>query len=844
MGYRLAEIRPRRKLQEKRILWLLAAGAVAAAAVHLVHEFQVKRNAGAFLRQADLAEQQGNRQHAAGYLSGYLGYKPEDAATLRRYAILLDELATAPKSRRRAALALEHALRREPRNEDLRRRAATAEIELSQCAQAAGHLEILLQAHPNDAELEQQLGRCHAVSGDFPRAVALLEKAIGHAPARIDVYTQLAAILRDRLGQPQRAAAVMQAMILANAQTAAAYIARARFDITDEAYAKAAQDLEVARKLAPGNREALLLEAEFAQHTGWRHGLGDELRSTLLQHPEDDRLCTALARFELSLGRRIEGIEALRRGLKVSPFQPDLLAMLAETNLQDGRLDEAGDLIKRLEKSGGAPALALYLRSLVLKQSRKFEDAARLLESARPGLAAWPAAACRADLELSECYERLGDKQEALAAQRRAVRADSRSAPARFALGSTMLALGMLDEAAEEFHQCLAQRDPPAAAWAGLVETLIQRNALHPPSQHDWGEVSKALARAEAAAPASPAVLILRAELLAAQERLSEAQALLEKACAASPAILPMRIALVDVLQRSGKTASALQTLKDAQRQLGDCVELRIALARYFARQDLARAEKELAELAKDVEKFTPEERVELWRELAGAAYLFGAASSTEHYCRELLEQQPRDKPCRLLLFDLALQSGRAAAIEQALGELRRIEGDEGLLWKCGDAARLVLLARRGQKQARLEARVRLAEVAARAPGWSYVPLLEGILDELDGNDEGAIDHYLQAIDKGDQRPQLMYRVAQLLHAHRRDAEAQHVMRKWEARYPLDGRYARLAAEIALGVNDLHRALELARKAVPVNARDYRDCLWLAKIEEAAGQLVDARATL
>jgi tetratricopeptide (TPR) repeat protein len=139
---------------------------------------------------------------------------------------------------------------------------------------------------------------------------------------------------------------------------------------------------------------------------------------------------------------------------------------------------------------------------------------------------------------------------------------------------------------------------------------------------------------------------------------------------------------------------------------------------------------------------------------------------------------------------------------------------------------------------------VRLAEVAARAPGWSYVPLLEGILDELDGNDEGAMDHYLQAIDKGDQRPQLMYRVAQLLHAHRRDAEAQHVMRKWEARYPLDGRHARLAAEIVLGVNDFNRALELARKAVPVNARDYRDCLWLAKIEEAAGQLVDARATL
>src|SRR5260370_20092159 len=91
LGYRLAEIRPRRKLQEKRILWLLAAGAVVAAAVHFLHEFQVKRNAGAFLRQADLAEQQGNRQHAARYLSGYLGHKPQKAATLTRYHMSLDD---------------------------------------------------------------------------------------------------------------------------------------------------------------------------------------------------------------------------------------------------------------------------------------------------------------------------------------------------------------------------------------------------------------------------------------------------------------------------------------------------------------------------------------------------------------------------------------------------------------------------------------------------------------------------------------------------------------------------------------------------------------------------------
>ena len=134
---------------------------------------------------------------------------------------------------------------------------------------------------------------------------------------------------------------------------------------------------------------------------------------------------------------------------------------------------------------------------------------------------------------MAECYESLGDKQEALSARRRALRDDPNSAVARYALGSTMLSLGMLEEASAELRHCLALRDPPAAAWAALVETLIQGNALRPPSKRDWAEAVKALASVEQADPASPAVVILRAELLAGQERLAEARAVLEKECRA-----------------------------------------------------------------------------------------------------------------------------------------------------------------------------------------------------------------------------------------------------------------------------------------------------------------------
>src|SRR5207244_8286993 len=110
--------------------------------------------------------------------------------------------------------------------------------------------------------------------------------------------------------------------------------------------------------------------------------------------------------------------------------------------------------------------------------------------------------------------------------------------------------------------------------------------------------------------------------------------------------------------------------------------------------------------------------------------------------------------------------------------------------------------------------------------------------------EESAIDHYVQAIDAGDRRPQVLFRVTQLLFSHARYREAQQVLRKLETLQPLQGVQLRLAAELAVRTNDFPRALEAAGRAVVVHSGDYRDHLWLARIQEATGRLADARASL
>src|SRR5438105_3617602 len=68
----------------KRILCLALIVAVAS---YVFHEFQLHRNASAFLRQADRAAEQGHLDQSALYLSRYLTYEPDDLDVLARYGL-------------------------------------------------------------------------------------------------------------------------------------------------------------------------------------------------------------------------------------------------------------------------------------------------------------------------------------------------------------------------------------------------------------------------------------------------------------------------------------------------------------------------------------------------------------------------------------------------------------------------------------------------------------------------------------------------------------------------------------------------------------------------------------
>src|SRR5207248_1131144 len=132
------------------VLILLAVAGTLGGGGHLLHAYQMKRNARELLAQADQAEAEGQPAQAADYLTQYLGLAPADTDALARYGLLRERLARGPRGRVGALLVLEEALRRDGSRQDVRRRAARLATEIRRFSDARHHLDALGEAADQD----------------------------------------------------------------------------------------------------------------------------------------------------------------------------------------------------------------------------------------------------------------------------------------------------------------------------------------------------------------------------------------------------------------------------------------------------------------------------------------------------------------------------------------------------------------------------------------------------------------------------------------------------------------------------------------------------------------------
>jgi tetratricopeptide (TPR) repeat protein len=831
---RLRPSAARRRLNVKALLILLLSVAVLGVGAYSLHAYQVQRNAHALLAQASREEDKGDLGKALVYLKTYLGFRRDDIDARERFALILSRVSQRPRDLQVVLDNLERVLQQDPQRHDVRRKAIELYLQYGRPKDALAHLEQLQKPFPDNPDDWEKRGQAEAQLQHFEKAVKAFDEAVHHDPGRVRCYVAQADLFQTRLGQPDVADRVMQAMTAANKDSGEALKAWVQYQNQYKGPTereKARQTLlEQVEKLAADDPDVLLLaaEMEMARESPDLEAARGFLQRGLQQRPTDFRYYQQLARVEMAAGRRDEALACLRRGLAQLPDQLATVGAAADLCLDAGAVEEANRLIARIPRDELTAGVLDYLSGRVAMARQSWADALPLLQRAREELHRLPPLLQQACLLVGECHRQLGNPDQQLAACRAALEVDHANLTALLAHAAAVMSLGRLDEAAK-LYAALADRAPEARLTA--VRLALASNRGQPGHAQRFDDAAELLNKAPAAVQDKADFRVARIELLLAQGKNQDARRQAEAGCAAFPSEPGFWLALVELANREKHPERIPDLLTRAEKAAGDCAAIRLAWLRHYqASGKDGRQAQEYVQRVRARPQLPPKEEA-AW--LSGL-YRFQLSAASLKEAKQTLDRlaalQPRDVTVRLSLVELAAAGRDAEQLKSLTAQLRSLEGEQGTFWRYALAVSLLAGTRGPDRADRDRSRKLLEEVAKHQPSWAAPLRLQGAIHDMDGNLEGAMHCYQRAVDLGETRVDVVRRLVELYQQHRQYAEAQKVLQKvpWTSG---QGGLGQLAAQVALSVReDPEQTLQLAVRAAPSSSRDYRDHLWLGQM--------------
>jgi tetratricopeptide (TPR) repeat protein len=835
-----------RKLNLVFLAGLLAVLAALGLGIHCARSYQLRRNAWRLLERARRAEVNRDFETAAESLNQYLNIKRLDGPIWKWYARLVDQRYAEGPARVQAYLACEEALRHNPGDQELERRCADLALELERYTDARRHFALLhargskdSHGEPDDAELEDLLGQCERAESNFPKAETYFRKAIGHHPGQIASYDHLARMLRVDLAQRVKGDLLIDAMVKANAQSARAYLTRWRYH-SDFHLPGRERDIEQALRLDPKDPDVLAAAAELSEQKGDLAAARQYCQKGLSLAPKNAAFPVKLAQLDLRAGHADQAEAVLRAAVLAHPKR-ELWYLLADLLIGQGKIDgkdNALDYIERLRKGGLHEGYLKYLEARASFRREKWSQAIAEIDVALARLVTDAPTIARLNVMLAECAGRLGRDEQRLAALRQAARDETTLAIAGPALARELARSGKLDAAAK-LHMQLMNRRPESRL--DLARLCLQKVRRQPREERNWHDVEESLQQAEKALPKHTEELtLLRCELLTDQGRLAEARALLEAACTKDSRSVRYRAALVQIARSQGDPIQALEILEHAEKELGQKLDFRLARLSLCVSQGGSEARAAIRELASARGELTVSDQPVFLEALARAAYRLSDVPMARHCLRELLTVESGNLSVMMALFDMTLEADDRTEAADLLGKIRRVEGEEGTLWRYGQAVYLMNVARRDKTVGLDTAYTLASEILSRRPEWWGGPFLQGAIAELKGDLDTAIVEYLHSLELGNSQPSLARRLVGLLNQRQDFDRINRVLQAFQERGVALEDLAALAASSAIQSKDFHRGVALARQAFPSTSTRASDHLSLGRLLQSAGHIEEA----
>jgi predicted Zn-dependent protease len=863
------------------LIGLLVIVAVAAGAIYLLHRRQADKQAQAYLHQADEAQKKGDLPRTVNFLSRYLTLEQSDSNVRARMGFAMARLAKRPDEKLQAFFVFEQVLRDDPKRDDVRLRNTRLAMDpaLSLYDEALGHLKILSDAKPDDAELLDLTGQCLVAKGEYAAANEMFAKAIERKPDSILTYARCAGILRLKLkdteGAEDKANNLIEDLVKKNEQTAHAHLIAAIYWKEYGTEAKSDALMAKALELGKHDGEVLLKAAEFALNRAERlrrSFKADESKTEiesarqLLQlgiekNPvpevdttaaEDEQDRVALKRaivaelyrnrvaLEVRTDQLAEAEKQARQGVELLPDQVELVLSLADVQIRQDKFAEAADNLKKLQDNGYPQAVLDYHRARIHTRKNEWLAASHVLERIIPDLVVVPVFSRQANFLLGECYDRLGEvdlRYEAFKNARPSDIFDPLWVPASVAFAASQAEMGRTKEAIETYRS--VARFAPGAVLP-LVRLLVIDVLRQPAEKRDWKEVDELMKLA----PESLDATLLRADILAARDLLADAKKTIDavKEKYADQVELSIAYALLAFAQKDSTGAEKL--LKDAETKFGDRVEIRLARARMLPAPATPESTKRLAELASGNDKFSVEDRRRLLVGISEWARSVGAIDLAAQLWESLALTTPDNLGVHHKRFDRAMQTDDEPAMLKVLDNIRRIDGQGGSSTRMARSLYLIWKARKGDKSGLAEAEKHLVELEEKRGRWARVPLALAVVYELKGDISAAIPKYQAAVNLGEKDPEVISRLIQLYYARQQFTEAEVLLRNVSEAVTKNETIQLIASEVSLQSNNYVKALEMAEKAVTLDTKDYQKQLWLGRVRWMCGEKEKAEEPL
>lgn len=895
----------RRVLNVKLLIATAAIVIVAGGSLHFWRGYQVRRQGESVLASAEKLAKDGKTKEAARQVKVYAGLAGTNISALERMAALLEQQPNKSKddSRRLARLHAE-VLALDATRTDHRAKLARLHLDLGSNERAIDESKKWIAARPNEAAAHRVQADALYSLKRFPDAQAAYQKTIELEPKDVVAYARLANCYLQNHA-PQKAKQTIADMVAKNPESGEAYFRRClyRRSVLKE---DAVDDLDKAAELEPKNLSILLAAGgQSLADRRWSHAeryYGSAVKSA---SPGDPSLAAAylgLGNAQYSMEKKNEAVATWKAALdKVGSGNLQVNLRLSEALVEIGQLDDAKTRLDRLRQKlrafssekGRDPADVVAVTQVVDWLEARFwlqrDDVTRavgLLESAaRSELANVSITFSALELLGGLATQRQQWDQAAEYFQKAAIlRPDA--VGNRAALGEALIRAGRADDAITALSPLSGDAKLPTTVAVEIARAQLRKATAQDAKERNWSAFEASLADCRnRKAPAIDVVLLESGRLLAEGKYNEARQALIgaefaqlwnvalearwslgrRLALSALPLargkfpavgqtfaadwvrkqrvhdIVRLWVGFAEIAESSGDSAAAERMLRTASTLFPRSARLAMATASLLSARDPKTAVELLDQAYANAE---PAERNAILRYQASVALRLADRQAVIAVLRKVVQHSQRDFDSRFDLCQQLLRINDFAGADQVIDDLKKIEGENGTLWRAARVSRLLSPAankdERPAEDILLQADALLAEIAQRRPQWERTHVLAGTLAIVRGDENKAIGEFEKSVRCGNAAPEVQRQLLSLLIQKGDMRTADAYIARWRKQVTRNADLLPLAMQVSLDKGRPVEAETLARQALADRPNDPASHLLLAQVMTASGKKAEA----